>query len=73
VLKSKGSKKPKNLLEVLRSAPPGFADLELPSRTREKGNALQECERPKKTFAEWWKSAPRVPEFKLPPRERKRD
>jgi prevent-host-death family protein len=25
-------------------------------------------EGPKKTFAEWWKSAPRVPEFKLPAR-----
>jgi prevent-host-death family protein len=23
----------------------------------------------KKTFAEWWKSAPRAPEFELPPRE----
>jgi prevent-host-death family protein len=27
-----------------------------------------ESERPKRTFAEWWKSAPRVPEFKLPRR-----
>ena len=25
-------------------------------------------EGPKKTFAEWWKSAPRVAEFRLPPR-----
>ena len=26
---------------------------------------LGELERPKRTFAEWWKSAPRVPEFKV--------
>jgi prevent-host-death family protein len=31
-----------------------------------------EVERPKRTFAEWWKSAPRVPEFKLPPRKREK-
>jgi prevent-host-death family protein len=31
-----------------------------------------EIERPKKSFAEWWKSAPRVPEFELPPRKREK-
>jgi prevent-host-death family protein len=29
-------KKPKTLLEVLRSAPPGFAELEIPPRKRER-------------------------------------
>jgi prevent-host-death family protein len=29
-------KKPKTLLEALRSAPPGFADLEIPPRKRER-------------------------------------
>ena len=37
---SKDSRKPKTLLEVLRSAPPGFADLELPPRTRERPRKL---------------------------------
>ena len=31
-----GEKKPKTLLDVLRSAPAGFADLELPRRRRER-------------------------------------
>ena len=31
-----------------------------------------EAEGSKKTFAEWWKSAPQVPEFKLPPRKREK-
>jgi len=31
-----------------------------------------ESERPKRTFAEWWESAPRVPEFRLPPRKRQK-
>jgi prevent-host-death family protein len=30
---------------------------------------LGERMRPKKTFAELWKSAPKVPEFELPPRK----
>ena len=30
-----------------------------------------ESDRPKRTFAEWWKSAPRVPEFKSPERGRR--
>lgn len=58
-VESKGKKKPKTFLELMRSAPPGFADVELPPRARE----------PKRTFAEWWKSAPRVPEFRLPRRK----
>jgi prevent-host-death family protein len=62
-IKSKKAKKPMTLLEALRSAPPGFAELELPPRKRE---------RPRKTFADIWKAAPRVPEFELPPRKRER-
>lgn len=31
-----------------------------------------ESDRPKRTFAEWWKSAPRVPEFKPMPRKREK-
>jgi prevent-host-death family protein len=31
-----------------------------------------EVGRPKRTFAEWWKSAPRVPEFKPMPRRRQK-
>ena len=34
-VKGKRTKKPKNLLELLQSAPPGLADLELPPRKRE--------------------------------------
>jgi antitoxin (DNA-binding transcriptional repressor) of toxin-antitoxin stability system len=37
---SKGAKSPKNLFEVLQSAPPGFAELELPRRTRERPRKL---------------------------------
>jgi len=37
---SKVSKGPKNLLQILRSAPPGFTDLELPKRTRERPRKL---------------------------------
>jgi prevent-host-death family protein len=33
---TKNADRPKTLLEVLRSAPPGFADLELPPRKRER-------------------------------------
>lgn len=29
-------------------------------------------EGPTKTFADWWKSAPRVPEFRLPARKREK-
>jgi prevent-host-death family protein len=32
----KDSKTPKTLLDVLRSAPPGFSELELPPRQRER-------------------------------------
>lgn len=35
-IKSNNAKKPKTLLEALRSAPPGFADLEMPPRKRER-------------------------------------
>ena len=31
-----------------------------------------EAKRPKRSFAEWWKSAPRVAEFELPPRKREK-
>ena len=37
---SKVSKRQKNLLQILRSAPAGFADLELPKRTRERPRKL---------------------------------
>ncbi len=33
---AKDSKRPKTLLDVLRSAPPGFSELELPPRRRER-------------------------------------
>ena len=36
------------------------------------GETERPNERPKKSFAEWWKSAPRVPEFRLPPRKREK-
>jgi len=32
----KTKKKPKTFLELMRSAPPGFAELELPPRKRER-------------------------------------
>jgi prevent-host-death family protein len=32
----KAKKKPKTFLELMRSAPPGFADLKLPPRRRER-------------------------------------
>jgi prevent-host-death family protein len=39
--RKKKSGKPRTLLEVLQSAPPGFADLELPSR---KGQRMRKVE-----------------------------
>jgi Antitoxin Phd_YefM, type II toxin-antitoxin system len=34
------------------------------------GNGAEQAK--PKTLYEWWKSAPKVPEFKLPPRKRER-
>ena len=39
-VEDKGKRKPTTFLELMRSAPPGFSDIELPPRKREKPRKL---------------------------------